>query len=237
MTRLGLADLVLIAARVLDVPADRAARLVDLDTAAAALARARAAGERPERSAAALLAGLVRPPVARHGAARVALAAAVQLLAMDGWDLDLDPPEEVSELLLQVAGGGVLEGQLADWLAARLDHRERAPGEVRTGVHGTDADGTDADGTDADETREVGMFERLTGRRRPRAGGLFQRFTPRARQAVEIAQQEARLLNHNYIGTEHILLGLIHEGEGVAAKALESLGISLEAVRAQVEEI
>ena len=52
-----------------------------------------------------------------------------------------------------------------------------------------------------------------------------------------LAQEEARLLNHNYIGTEHILLGLIHEGEGVAAKALESLGISLEAVRAQVEEI
>ncbi len=52
-----------------------------------------------------------------------------------------------------------------------------------------------------------------------------------------LAQEEARLLNHNYIGTEHILLGLIHEGEGVAAKALESLGISLEAVRGQVEEI
>jgi ATP-dependent Clp protease ATP-binding subunit ClpC len=54
---------------------------------------------------------------------------------------------------------------------------------------------------------------------------------------VVLAQEEARLLNHNYIGTEHILLGLIHEGEGVAAKALESLGISLEKVRQQVEEI
>jgi ATP-dependent Clp protease ATP-binding subunit ClpC len=66
---------------------------------------------------------------------------------------------------------------------------------------------------------------------------LFERFTDRARRVVVLAQEEARLLNHNYIGTEHILLGLIHEGEGVAAKALESLGISLEAVRAQVEEI
>src|SRR6201999_2654654 len=56
-------------------------------------------------------------------------------------------------------------------------------------------------------------------------------------RVVVLAQEEARLLNHNYIGTEHILLGLIHEGEGVADKALESLGISLEAVRAQVEEI
>ncbi|MGB5756920.1 MAG: ATP-dependent Clp protease ATP-binding subunit [Acidimicrobiales bacterium] len=66
---------------------------------------------------------------------------------------------------------------------------------------------------------------------------MFERFTDRARRVVVLAQEEARLLNHNYIGTEHILLGLIHEGEGVAAKALESLSISLEAVRSQVEDI
>src|SRR5213082_1138512 len=66
---------------------------------------------------------------------------------------------------------------------------------------------------------------------------MFERFTDRARRVVVLAQEEARMLNHNYIGTEHILLGIIHEGEGVAAKALESLGISLEAVRSQVEEI
>jgi ATP-dependent Clp protease ATP-binding subunit ClpC len=66
---------------------------------------------------------------------------------------------------------------------------------------------------------------------------MFERFTDRARRVVVLAQEEARLLNHSYIGTEHILLGLIHEGEGVAAKALESLSISLEAVRNQVEEI
>ena len=66
---------------------------------------------------------------------------------------------------------------------------------------------------------------------------MFERFTDRARRVVVLAQEEARMLNHNYIGTEHILLGLIHEGEGVAAKALESLNISLEAVRQQVEEI
>jgi len=66
---------------------------------------------------------------------------------------------------------------------------------------------------------------------------MFERFTDRARRVVVLAQEEARMLNHNYIGTEHILLGLIHEGEGVAAKALESLGISLDAVRSQVQEI
>ncbi len=66
---------------------------------------------------------------------------------------------------------------------------------------------------------------------------MFERFTDRARRVVVLAQEEARMLSHNYIGTEHILLGLIQEGEGVAAKALESLDISLEAVRGQVEDI
>jgi len=66
---------------------------------------------------------------------------------------------------------------------------------------------------------------------------MFERFTDRARRVVVLAQEEARMLSHDYIGTEHILLGLIHEGNGVAAKALESLGISQEAVRQQVQEI
>ena len=66
---------------------------------------------------------------------------------------------------------------------------------------------------------------------------MFERFTDRARRVMVLAQEEARLLDHNYIGTEHLLLGLIHEGEGVAAQALESLSVSLPAVRQQVEEI
>jgi hypothetical protein len=66
---------------------------------------------------------------------------------------------------------------------------------------------------------------------------MFERFTDRARRVVVLAQEEAVGLNHNYIGTEHILLGLIREREGVAAKALEALDISLEAVRTEVQEI
>jgi ATP-dependent Clp protease ATP-binding subunit ClpC len=66
---------------------------------------------------------------------------------------------------------------------------------------------------------------------------MFERFTDRARRVVVLAQEEARLLDHNYIGTEHLLLGLAHEGQGVAAKTLESLGIRLETLRSQVEEI
>src|SRR5438552_18215086 len=66
---------------------------------------------------------------------------------------------------------------------------------------------------------------------------MFERFTDRARRVVVLAQEEARMLDHDYIGTEHVLLGLIHEGSGVAAQALQALGISLEAVRQQIEGI
>jgi len=65
---------------------------------------------------------------------------------------------------------------------------------------------------------------------------MFERFTDRARRVVVLAQEEARMLNHAHIGTEHLLLGLVHEGQGVAARALEALGISLETVRREVEE-
>jgi ATP-dependent Clp protease ATP-binding subunit ClpC len=68
-------------------------------------------------------------------------------------------------------------------------------------------------------------------------GSVFERFTDRARRAVVLAQEEARMLNHNYIGTEHLLLGLVHETEGVAARVLTALEIGLQDVRSAVEEI
>lgn len=66
---------------------------------------------------------------------------------------------------------------------------------------------------------------------------MFERFTDRARRVIVLSQEEARMMNHNYTGTEHLLLGLLHEGEGVGARALEVLGISLEAVRERVEAV
>jgi ATP-dependent Clp protease ATP-binding subunit ClpC len=66
---------------------------------------------------------------------------------------------------------------------------------------------------------------------------VFERFTERARQVVVLAQDEARALQHNYVGTEHVLLGLLREEQGIAARVLESLGVTIEAVREQVARI
>ncbi len=78
----------------------------------------------------------------------------------------------------------------------------------------------------------------MTGHRPVRnLEGVFERFSPQARRVLVLAQEEARLLNHSYMGTEHLLLGLVHEGDGIAAQAIEGSGVSLEAVRIGVEEV
>jgi hypothetical protein len=84
---------------------------------------------------------------------------------------------------------------------------------------------------------EIGIGPRQADRRAYPAVQVFERFTDRARRVVVLAQEEARMLNHNYIGTEHILLGLVRERDGIAAMALGSLNIRLDAVRREVEEI
>ncbi len=81
------------------------------------------------------------------------------------------------------------------------------------------------------------MRRYLPARRSPRENSMFERFTEPSRRVVVLAQEEARMLNHNYIGTEHILLGLIHEREGVAARAIVSFGLTLEMARDQVRDI
>jgi ATP-dependent Clp protease ATP-binding subunit ClpC len=83
----------------------------------------------------------------------------------------------------------------------------------------------------------VFLSAQRSNRRRKAALSMFERFTDRARRVVVLAQEEARMLNHDYVGTEHILLALIREDGGVAAQALASLGITEEAARRQVEEI
>jgi prophage maintenance system killer protein len=210
MNPLTLADLILIAGRVLDLDTDAVLGITDFAAAEAALAAAAEAGaDAPEQAAALLWELLQRRPFAR-GNQRVAVVAALQQLATCGYDLDPDPPQALPTLVARIGAGTAGQAETAAWLADRLLPRFR---------------------------KEYGMFDRLTGRGKGKGPGLFTRFTKPARQVPVHAQEEARLLNHDYIGTEHILLGLIREGEGIAARSLESSGVSLEAVRAQVEVI
>ncbi len=224
MIPLEVADLVLIASRTLHLDTDRVLELLDLTAADHAVADARsvASSDDPARSAAALLHALVRHRPLRRGSEQVALAAMLQFLALNGWDVNLDPPEATRIVVAQLEAGTLQGGDVTDWLAPRLRLKDHVA--------------TCAKEAPMRRWLPLVVEMKLATLRKQRLG-MFRRFTDRARRAVQIAGEEARLLKHNYVGTEHLLLGLLGEGEGVAAKALESLGVSLEAVRAQVEEL
>jgi prophage maintenance system killer protein len=231
MRPLELADLVLIAAKTLDLDTGGTLDLLDTDAAEAALAEAQPGNGDPElastelantgpanadraRLAAELLHALIRHRPFRHGNDQVAIMAMVQCLAINGWRADLGPPKAVRTVITEVAAGRLPASDLAAWLSPPLSPY---PEPV---------------------AKEAPMHGWRPGRGRPgQASGIFNRFTARAREVTIAAQDEARALNHNYIGTEHILLGLLKEGDGVAGRALDALGISLEAVRQQVLEI
>jgi prophage maintenance system killer protein len=220
MTGFEVCDLVVAASRTLDLGTGATLDLLDLAAAEAALAEASAlaTGDDPAAAAAALLHALVRRRPFRRGNDRVALVAALQLLAMHGWRANLDPPAATMWIIAGITAGQAGPPEVRNWLLPRL-YRESDSGKW-----------------------EAQMRNLLPARRRRRradksGGGMFVRFTDQARRAVVLAHEEARTLDHHYIGTEHILLGLLHEGDGVAAKSLQALGISLPAVRQQVEEI
>jgi hypothetical protein len=211
--RLDLADLIVIASRVLDLDPDEVLAVADLEAAGEVLAEADRC-QVLQWSAAILLRGLATRRPFGHRSTEVALVAALQLLELNLYQVDdLGPPRAVRALLDRTAAGAADVGELVAWLYGLLPGTSR-PAGVRQ------------------------LVRRWRPRGRQEGGGrMFERFTDRARRVVVLAQEEARFLNHNYIGTEHLLLGLIHEQQGVAAKALELLGIRLEAVRSEVEEI
>jgi prophage maintenance system killer protein len=225
MIWLKVADLVIIASRTLQLDTDRVLDLLDPTAAERALAQARSSGdpEDPARQAAALLHALVDQRPLRRGNQQVALAATLQLLALNGWDVDPDPAEATRTVVAELSAGTLDLNDVVDWLAPRLRPSDRAAPCAKE--------------TPMQRWRPLTVVRMKMATMRKQPTGMFRRFTDRARRAVQLAQEEAQLLNHNYVGTEHLLLGLLGEGEGVAAKALESLGISLEAVRAQVEEL
>jgi prophage maintenance system killer protein len=226
MIELEVADLVVIASRTLSLDTGRALGLLDPAAAKHALAQARQGGEPadPASRAAALLGALVRQRPLRRGNQQVALVAMLQFLAINGWDTDPDPPGAVAAVVAGLAAGTLGAKDVADWLAPRLRPADRAAARVKEApMRGRPA------------LLLAERIKKATMRTQPR--GMFQRFTDRARRAVCLAQEEARLLRHSYVGTEHLLLGLLYEEQDVAAKALESMGITLEGVRGRVEEI
>ncbi len=224
MITLEVADLVIIASHTLQLDTDRVLDLLDPTAAEAALAQARSgADDEPASQAAWLLHALVRQRPLRRGNQQVALVAMLQLLALNGWDVDPDFPEATRTVVAELAAGTLGTDDVVGWLVPRL--------------RPSDSAATCAKEAPMRRWRPLVAVEMKMATMRRQPKGMFQRFTDRARRVVHLAQEEARLLCHNYVGTEHLLLGLLYDGEGVAAKALGSLGISLERVRAQVEEI
>jgi Clp amino terminal domain, pathogenicity island component len=240
MITLGVADLVVIASRTLGLDTDAVLDLLDPAAAERALAQPHPPGGAAEADpaapvsladpavpaawAATLLHGLVRQRPLRSGNEQVALAATLQLLALNGWYLDPDPPGPLADMVADIAAGRLGIPYVADWLVPRLRSRE-------AGVKRVKAARTPHSLPLADKIEKLKL---ATMRTQPK--GMFQRFTDRSRRVVYLAQEEARLLRHDHVGPEHLLLGLVYEGEGVAAAALQSLGISLEELRREVEE-
>ncbi len=224
MITFEVADLVLIASRTLGLDTGQVLGLLDPVAAERAVAQA-PGGEPgdPATHAATLLHALVRQRPLRRGNQQVALAAMLQFLALNGWEANLDPPGSVKAVVAELAAGTLGTEALAEWLAARLRPRDRAAASVKeASLPG----------------RPVSLAVRIKeATMRTQPTGMFQRFTDRARRVVHLAEEEARLLRHDYVSAEHLLLGLLYEGAGVAAKALDSLGLSREDLRGQVTEI
>ena len=217
MTALEVPDLVVAASETLGLGTDATLDLLDLTIAEEALAEAKAgSGGDDAAAAAALLHALVLRRPFRQGNDRVALLATLQLLAMHGWRADLDPPSATVSIIAGITVGRLDAPAVRDWLLPRLY--------------------CESDSRQGGTSMRSWLPARRHRARRPRASRAtaFERFTDRARQVVVLAHEEARTLDHGYIGTEHILLGLIREGSGVAALVLTGLGASLDRVREQV---
>lgn len=232
MIALEVADLVLIASRTLGLESGQVLDLVDVAAAENALAEAQPGSESadPALRAAALLHALARQRPLRRGNQQVALAAMLQFLAINGWDMDPDPPGPVAAMVAGLTAGTAGTRDAAALLAPRLrpsdqhnrhghdDHPKEAPMRPRPALP---------------------LAERIRfALRDPRRTRVYPRgFTDRHKRAVDLSLEEARQLGHDHLGTEHLLLGLLGAGDGVAIQVLASMGIPLDEVRSRIEGI
>jgi hypothetical protein len=189
--------------------------------------------------AAALLSALVgHRPLAR-GNEQVAVLATVTFLTINGWQVDLEPAGNTAAVVAGLAAGRWSAADLTTWLSPRISGsgaRQAPRPAPEAPAHETPAH----EARTPSPAKEAPMHGWLPNLRRTagRKGDLtFRRFSPRAREVIISAQQEARALHHNYIGTEHILLGLVRDREGAAGRALHVLGISPDTVREQILDI
>ena len=223
LTPIDLGALVVIAGRALELDAPAVLDLLDVGAAEAALAEAEspAVDGAPAERAAALLSALIRHRPLPRGNDRAAVLATVIFLAVNGWQVDLEPAEDTAAVVADLVAGRRSATDLAAWLAPRIS-AYREPAVLPS---------------PAKEAPMHGWLPNL--RRGPRRRGdlMFRRFSPRAREVIISAQQEARALHHGFIGTEHLLLGLLRDRDGVAGRTLHVLGISPEAAREQVLDI
>jgi prophage maintenance system killer protein len=220
---MDLGTLVVVAGRALGQDAPAVLDLLDVGAAESALAEAEspAAGDAPAERAAALLGALVRRRPLAHGNDQAAVLATVIFLAVNGWQVDLEPAEDTAAAVAGLAAGRRSATDLAAWLAPRISaYREPAllPSPAK-------------------EAPMHGWLPNLRRTSRRKGDLMFRRFSPRAREVIISAQQEARALHHGFTGTEHLLLGLLRDRDGVAGRTLHVLGISPEAAREQVLDI
>ena len=223
LTPIDLGTLVVVAGRALGLDALAVLDLLDVGAAEAALAEAEppAAGGAPAERAAALLSALVRHRPLPRGNDQAAVLATVMFLAVNGWQVDLEPAEDTAAVVAGLAAGRRSATDLAAWLSPRISaYREPA-----------------VPLSPAKEAPMHGWLPNLRRSSRRKGDLMFRRFSPRAREVIISAQQEALALHHGFIGTEHILLGLLRDRDGVAGRTLHVLGISPDAVREQVLDI
>ena len=266
MTPIDLGALVVIAARVLEEDVPAVLDLLNVAAAEAALAEAALTEAPPTKTgtpeaplakagtpearatarAAALLSALVgHRPLAR-GNEQVAVLATVTFLAVNGWQVDLEPAGDTAAVVAGLAAGRWSAADLTTWLSPRISGSAAPQVAPEAPAHETPPHQVPAHEAPAHEPRTPspakeapmhGWLPNLRRTARRKEDQMFRRFSPRAREVIISAQQEARALHHNYIGTEHVLLGLLHDREGVAGRAWPGLGISPETVREQILDI
>jgi len=222
MRYLGVYDVLAVAARVLRCDSEDAVRRTDLDAVERVLNDVRLTAGLAE-GAGVLLAGLVRAR-AFSGANRVvAVAVLLQFVTLNQADLRLEPVDELDDLLDRISADETDRHEVAGFIQARIEHHGLTAGDLYEHLR------LDLLLEDEVETLHTDW--------QSRGEAMFERFNAEARRAVVVAQEEARSLDHSFIGTEHLLLGLIEEGQGGVAKVLSDKGITAPAVRYLVVEI